>query len=416
MKIAYLVGDFPSLSETFILNQITGLIDRGCQIDIYGHKPTPTAKIHACVLNYRLLEHTYYYEALPHNYVLRLLKALLLYLKHSFTAPLLLLKSLNVQQFGRQALSLRLFYAAISCLDHKATYDVIHCHFGHNGLLGMNLRTIGALQGKIITTFHARDITQKLSELGEHAYDQLFLESQLILPISQHWQAKLYQLGCSAHKIQVHHMGIDCQKFTFIPRQYNQEGTVNIISVARLVEKKGIEYGIRSIQCLKRLGYQVHYLVIGDGDLYDDLRQLIIDLNLDEEISLLGWKSQDELLEMMNSAHIFFAPSVTSAQGDQEGIPVALMEAMAMGLPVVSTQHSGIPELVDQGISGYLAPERDVKVLAEQIAHLIDESEDWPKIGRAGRLKVETDFNIDQLNAVLYDLCKNLKHCRTHMG
>lgn len=406
MKIAYLVGDFPSLSETFILNQITGLIDRGCQIDIYAHKPTTTAKVHACVLNYSLLEHTYYYEALPRNYILRLLKAMWLYLNHSFKAPLLLLKSLNFQQFGRQALSLRLFYATISCLDHATTYDVIHCHFGHNGLLGMNLREIGALQGKMITTFHARDITQKLSELGEHAYDQLFLKSQLILPISQHWQAKLCQLGCPTHKIHVHHMGIDCQTFTFIPRQCNQESTVNIISVARLVEKKGIEYGIRSIQCLKQLGYHVHYSVIGDGDLYDELRQLIIDLNLGEEISLLGWKSQDELLEVMNSAHIFFAPSVTSFQGDQEGIPVALMEAMAMGLPVVSTQHSGIPELVDQGISGYLAPERDVTELAKQISHLIDISEDWPTIGKAGRLKVETDFNIDQLNAILYDLCQ----------
>lgn len=408
MKIAYLVGDFPSLSETFILNQITGLMDRGCQIDIYGYKPTITSKVHACVLNYSLLEHTFYYETLPRNYALRLLKAFWLFLKHSFKSPLLLLKSLNFRQFGRQALSLRLFYATLSCLDHKTTYDVIHCHFGHNGLLGMNLKRIGALQGKIITTFHARDITQKLSELGENAYDELFLESQLVLPISQHWQAKLNSLGCAPHKIQVHHMGIDCQKFTFIPRQSHPESTVKIISVARLVEKKGIEYGMRAIQCLKQLGYQVHYSVIGDGELYDELSRLIIELNLSEEISLLGWKSQDEILEVMNSAHILLAPSVTSAQGDQEGIPVALMEAMAMGLPVVSTQHSGIPELVDQGISGYLAPERNVSVLAEQVSRLIDESEDWPKIGRAGRLKVEKDFNINQLNTILYDICKTL--------
>lgn len=404
MKIAYLVGEFPSLSETFILNQITGLIEKGCQVDIYGYKPETNEKVHAGVVDYNLLSHTFNYARLPRNYGFRLLKAVWLFLRHSPTSLRLLIKSMNVRQFGRQALSLRLFYSVIPFLANKTQYDIIHCHFGHNGLLGMNLRSIGALQGPLVTTFHARDITQKLSELGEHAYDQLFLEGQLILPISQHWQKKLKKLGCDPNKIHVHHMGIDCQKFNFTPRQMGEDGIVRIISVARLVEKKGIEYGVYAIQGLKERGYNIQYSVIGDGELYDPLKQLIVDLNLRKEVSLLGWKSQDEILEIMCSAHILLAPSVTSTQGDQEGIPVALMEAMAMGLPVVSTLHSGIPELVDEGLSGYLAPERDVDTLTEKLACMIDESQQWPRMGRAGRTKVEKEFNIDILNTNLFEI------------
>ena len=408
MRIAYLVGEFPSLSETFILNQIIGLLEKNCQVDIYGYEPSRTAKLHPDVTNYNLLNHTFYYKNLPKNYFIRLITAFWLFLINFYRAPLLLLRSLDFNQFGHQALSFRLFYAVIPFIGNNKEYDVIHCHFGHNGLLGMNLRHIGALQGPLVTTFHARDITQKLSELGEDAYDALFLESQFLLPISEHWQKKLQKLGCDPSKILVHHMGIDCQKFTFIPRKYDGQGKVEIVSIARLVQKKGIEYGIRAIAHLKKQGYSVRYSVIGNGELYDELNQLISELNLTDSIYLLGWKHQDELLEILNSAHILLAPSVTSSQGDQEGIPVALMEALAMGLPVVSTQHSGIPELVDDGISGYLVPEYDAEALAEKLACLIDEPQGWAEMGEAGRHRVEKDFNIDKLNTALFDVFRSI--------
>ena len=408
MKVAFLVGNFPTLSETFVLNQLTGLIDRNCQIDIYGYKPSEIEKVHPCVQEYNLLERAFYYETIPKNYFFRLIKALWLFFSQGYKAPLLLLRSINVCQFGHQALSLRLLYAVMPFLGRDTTYDIVHCHFGHNGLLGMNLRKIGALQGKLVTTFHAQDITQKLSELGDHAYDNLFIEGELLLPISQHWQTKLLSLGGDPNKIVVHHMGIDCQKFTFIPRNYHPQERVRIVTVARLVEKKGVEYGIRAISTLKRQGYAVQYSVIGDGKLHNELNQLVIELELADCIQLLGWKQQDELLDIMNSAHILLAPSVTSCLGDQEGIPVALMEALAMGLPVVSTQHSGIPELVDDGVSGYLAPERNAEALAEKLAYLIDHAQHWEKMGRAGRDRVEKDFNIEYLNTNLLNIFSEL--------
>lgn len=408
MKIAYLVGKFPTLSETFILNQITGLAEKKCKIDIYGYMPEDFSKVHPDVNKYSLDKSTFYYEKIPKNYFLRLLKAFRLIVMNFSKAPLILCKSLNFIKFGHYALSLRLLFAAIPFLDRDTTYDIIHCHFGHNGILGMRLKGIGALQGKLIVTFHALDITRKVIEMGDDLYNELFLESDLLLPISKNWERRLIKLGCDSKKILVHHMGIDCRKFDYIPRQISKHERVNIITVARLVEKKGVEYGIRAISVLKSNGYSVKYSIIGNGELYNELYQLAIDLGLKEVVHLLGWMQQEELLDIMNSAHILLAPSITSAYGDQEGIPVAIMEALAMGLPVVSTYHSGIPELVDDGLSGYLVPERDTEALAERLAVLIDDTNSWSEMGQAGRNKVMKEFNVEILNSNLHNIFQNM--------
>jgi colanic acid/amylovoran biosynthesis glycosyltransferase len=131
---------------------------------------------------------------------------------------------------------------------------------------------------------------------------------------------------------------------------------------------------------------------------------MIDELDLGEQVKLVGPKSQEEVIALLQDAHLFVTPSVTAASGDQEGIPNVLKEAMAMGIPVVSTRHSGIPELVQDGVSGLLAPERDSEALAERLACLIDHPEKWAAMGRAGRQHVESEFDSDKLNKELVDL------------
>lgn len=278
---------------------------------------------------------------------------------------------------------------------------MIHCHFGHLGILGMQLREIGAIQGRLYTTFHAWDITEYLTEAGPQAYQELFHKGERFLPISNYWKNRLIELGCDPAKITVHRMGIDCQAFTFIPRHLQQGQPVQIVSVARLVEKKGIEYGIRAIAQLKQQQPNIQYTIIGDGDLQDPLQTLIRELQVTDIVHLLGWRQQTEIIAILNDAHILLAPSVTGQKGDQEGIPVALMEAMAMGLPVVSTQYSGIPELVENGVSGYLVPERDCDAIAHQLNELIEHPQRWQQMGQAGRSAVESHYNVHQLTEKL---------------
>lgn len=407
MKIAFLVGEFPSLSETFILNQITGLIGRGCNVDIYAIKPKKPGKIHPDVEKYNLLSYTYYYPQIPQSYLKRLWKGIGLFLANFCKDPILLLRSLNAFKYSQRATSFRLLYTVIPFLGKRPSYDIIQCHFGSEGLKGMELRDMGAIQGKLCTIFHGLDLSGHLKKYGDSLYEQLFETGDLFMPISNNWQNQLIQLGCDQQRIIVHRMGIDCQQFSFRPRQPDSDGSIRLVSIARLVEKKGIEYGIRAVAQLSQFYADIQYNIIGDGELREPLKQLIKELNAGEKIKLMGWKQKEEVIAILNNSHILLAPSITAENGDQEGIPVVLMEAMAMGLLVISTYHSGIPELVEDGVSGFLVSEKNDDELAEKINFLIQHPECWADIAKAGRLKIEAEYDIHKLNNKLVELYQN---------
>jgi len=123
---------------------------------------------------------------------------------------------------------------------------------------------------------------------------------------------------------------------------------------------------------------------------------------------MVGSKSHDEVVQVLAQSHILIAPSVTAADGDEEGIPNTLKEAMAMGLPVISTLHAGIPELVEDGVSGFLVPEHNVEALADRLMRLVDHPETWAAMGRAGRRQIEAEFDTDRLNDELLVLYKGM--------
>lgn len=409
MKIAFLLGKFPNLSETFILNQIVGLMQEGHEVHIYASFPTKGTKIHGEVAKYNLLEHTYYFPNIPRNYLVRFFKGIQILLTHFPQNPRLLLRSLNIYKYGKKVFSLRLLYSTLPFLKTKPRYDVIHCHFGTNGLKGMELREIGAIQGKLCTTFHGLDISGNLQLYGEGLYEKLFEQGDLFLPISNFFKERLIKLGCEPKKITVHRMGIDLQKFTYRHRTPPTKEQIQIVTIGRFVEKKGLEYGIRAIAQLKSIYPNIEYKILGDGNLRESLEALIQDFGLEKNVKLLGWKQSDEIVEILNQSHILLTPSVTAQNGDQEGIPVVLMEAMAMGLPVISTEHSGIPELVEEGVSGFLVPERDSDALAQKIQAIIEHPELYLKFAAEGRLKVEKFYDNYLLNTKLIEIFQQIQ-------
>jgi colanic acid/amylovoran biosynthesis glycosyltransferase len=402
MRIAFFVDQFPSLSETFILNQITGLIDRGHEVDIYCDRPGDRTKMHPEVTEYQLLARTYC-TVIPRNPLWRWLKGIGLLLSNFWRSPQTILQTLNFWQFnpsryGEPAEFLKPLYLALPVLNqlNQPPYDIIHCHYGRNGLKAALLKDLGVIQGKITVVFHGNDISRYLQIHGEDIYDYLFSCADLLMPISQHWQNKLISLGCDPSKIMVHHMGIDCHKFVPTPKPQEQTKKL-IISVARLVEKKGLADGIAAVAQLGKTANQLVYYIIGDGVLRSQLTQQIEQLGVTEQIKLLGWLEQSELRQLISQADILLAPSVTSKNGDCEGIPVSLMEAMAQSIPVVSTYHSGIAELVEDEVAGYLVPERDVQALGSKLDQLLASAELRQKMGIAGRERVIKDYNIEQL-------------------
>ena len=146
MRIAFFVDAFPALSETFILNQITGLIDRGHDVGIYASRRSDASKVHPDVVKYHLLERTHYRPSMPRNRILRVLKGTGLVLAHVLRNPVLVLRSLNVFKYGKRAASLELLYTMVPLL-RAGPYEIIHCHFGPYGARAALLREIGALTG-----------------------------------------------------------------------------------------------------------------------------------------------------------------------------------------------------------------------------------------------------------------------------
>ncbi len=384
-----------------MLNQMTGLLDRGHQVDIYASSARKESAVHPDVERYELLKHCHYRD-IPASKVMRYLKMIWLFLLYFPRHPRALIQSLNVFKYSREALSLQLFYSVISILRTGCRdYDMIYCHFGPYGNLAVYLREIGALSGKVVTTFHGYDVTSYLQERGDKVYSGLFAKGDLFLPISKRWKERLIELGCPEHKIVIHRMGIDtslipCSSGSGLPN--TPKTPVRLIAIARLVEKKGIEYGIRAVAQLIVRHYRIRFTIVGEGPLRTELQKLIEDLNMEEEIQLVGSKTQEEITQLLTESDLFIAPSVTAANGDQEGIPVVLMEAMAAGLPIISTWHSGIPELVRDGVNGYLVPEKNVLLLAHKLKELIDNRWQWGAMRAAGRQIVEEEYDIRRLN------------------
>jgi len=405
MRIAFIIGRFPVLSETFILNQITGLLDRGHEVDIYIEAPGDTTKMHPDVEKYHLLDRTYCI-GMPANRFLRVLKGLWLFCVNYNKNPVLLQQSLNIFKYGKDAASLRLLYAAISVLPSldEGPYDIIHCQFGTFGFIGISFRIVAAPKGKLVVSFRGYDITWFLWWSGDDVYNRLFKIGDLFLPNCDYFKNRIISLGCDEKKIVVMRSGIDCSRFLFTPRHFPPDGRVRIITTGRLVEKKGIEYGIRAVAKLATAYPNIEYYIIGDGPLKENLQQLIQELDVCDTVKLIGRMQQQELIEILDNSHIFIAPCVTAKNGDQDAPVNVLKEAMAMGLPVIGTQHGGIPELIEDGVSGFLVPERDVDHLVEKLAYLIEHPEVWPAMGQAGRAYVEEHYDINKLNDQLVEI------------
>ncbi|MEB3217458.1 MAG: glycosyltransferase [Nostocales cyanobacterium 94392] len=410
MKIAFIVDKFPVLSETFVINQITGLIERGHEVHIYGRQ-TDDNKLHPDVEKYKLIERTRYLPEIPKNYLWRLFNVLYLLSKKFYQAPFVLLRSLNIFKYGKRAASLRLFYSTLPFLN-APEYDIIHCQFGRQAVCkfgpytyeGIILRDIGAVKGKLLTTFRGYDISWYVYKYGEKVYDELFQKGDFFYTNCEFFRQRAIQLGCDQKKIIVHGSGIDCSRFKFKARYPDDSGLIRIATTGRLIEKKGIEYAIRAIAEVVKVYPNVEFNIIGDGELKEHFAQIIQELNIADKVHLKGWRNQKEIITILDETHIFVAPSVTASDGNQDAPVNTLKEAMAMGLPVIGTLHGGIPELIEDGISGFLVPERDASAIADKLIYLIEHPEIWQQIGSSGREKVETDYDINKLNSELVEI------------
>ena len=406
MKVGFFLLKFPLSSETFVLNQITAFIDMGFEVEIVALQKGDTQNTHAAWTKYNLAARTRWLQDEPTGKVAKM--------RHRASQTLRGIhrkntwQALNLKRYGAESRNL-ILSAICGQVATPFHTDVFIAHFGPAGVTAAKLRELGVIRGKIATIFHGIDISSR--EVLNHytpEYQQLFRRGDLMLPISELWAGRLQKMGCPREKIAVSRMGVDMTRFS--PRPVKAPATpLEIISVARLTEKKGLHVAIEACRQLKEQGVAFRYRILGIGPWERRLRTLIEQYQLEDVVEMPGFKPSHEVKAMLDDADVFLLPSVTGADGDMEGIPVALMEAMAVGIPVVSTLHSGIPELVEADKSGWLVPENDARALAQRLAAFsqLDTNELAPVIKRA-REKVEHDFNQQVINRELASLLQAL--------
>lgn len=405
MKIGYLIGEFPRLSETFIVDEIREHRRNGVDLTIVSvFRPAHDS---AARLNLGNID-------IPVLYIfsaggrLRNFERLWIALLALITQGRLWRVVLGTQ-FGSPGDRLNILGLAyrLKQIEQHGRIDLLHCHFGNLGHLAAALQSLGLITAKIVTTFHGFDISSLIRRKGRDHYRLLFRFGALFLPISEMWARRLRELGCDPARIKVHRVGIDCSLNAFLERRLDPgtNAPIKLISVGRLVEKKGHAYTLRALAQLRRErpDLSVTLDIVGEGDLMGALKRDASEFQLSDIVTFHGGLRHGRTLALLNKAAAFILPSVTSQNGDMEGIPVALMEAMARGMPVISTYHSGIPELVENGVSGFLVPERDVAALTKAIEESIESAPRWSEIGRAGRRMVEAEFNRQKLGLRLIE-------------
>ncbi len=404
MKIAFFVDSFPSISQTFIIDQICALLDSGHEVDIYAKFDSGDRKVHSKVKEYQLHEKVKY--LMPRNKLVRLIRGVFLILINFFLKPVKVIKSLNFLKYGDVALSGRLFYSVISLSGLK--YDIIQCHFGPSGVTAVFLRELGLIEGKIITAFHGYDISRFLIKNPVKVYKELFERGDFFVPACKYFAQRLEEFGVNSQKIQVHPMGVDTDNFKYIERQTGVDSKTKIITIGRLVEKKGYEYVIKAVAELKKSRTDFVYRIVGDGPLRKSLESLADELDVSDLIEFFGSVDSTKVLELLYDSDIFVLTSVTAENGDQEAMPVVIKEAAATGLPVIVSEHSGLPEAAIEGKTGFIVPEKNNGLLAERINYLMDNPQECIRMGREGRELVVQKYKSSRLNQQLINLYKQI--------
>lgn len=431
LRVAFLVGQFPVVSETFILRQITGLLDRGHEVDIYADTRGDLSKAtQPEVAEYRLLERTTFMdmppecapwelpawpwdgetwipgatEAIP-NWR-RLVEALPALRRCLERTPALTEQALSAEHSGHQARSLSALYRLDRLSARRGGYDVLHAHFGP---VGESFRFARELwRAPLVVSFHGYDFTTLPRRHGVKMYEILFAVADAITVNSEFTRARVAQLGCPPEKLRLLPVGLDLNSFPFARKMLRPGEPARLITVARLVEIKGHEYALRAVARLRERHPGVRYEIVGDGPLRPKLEQLVAELQLGDVVTLHGARDGTFVRQRMAQSHLALLASV-NVEGDAEGQGLFLQEAQACGLPVVATRHGALPEGLVPGGSGFLVPERDAEAIAERLAFLVAHPESWAELGQRGREFVERRYDIRQLTVELVELYRAVK-------
>ena len=280
---------------------------------------------------------------------------------------------------------------------------MIVANFGQNGIVAARIKEAFFPAARLAVIFHGWDVSAYVAANGWEAYRRAAPAIDIAIAVNRPWAERL-RANTPIREVVVHHLGVDLDKVRRLPPRTDAGQGFGIVFVGRMVEKKGLAYLIAAVAMLRERGHAARLDVVGDGPEEAALKAAAVRAGVADAIVFHGRQPNEAVLRLMAGADCLALPSVTAADGDQEGIPVTLMEAMATGLPVVSTVHSGIPELVSDGETGLLVPERDVPALAAALERLMNEPGLGPRHAARAQAFVAAEFNAETQNRRLFEL------------
>ena len=284
--------------------------------------------------------------------------------------------------------------------------DLVHIHFGTDAIALR--RALRRSRVPVVVTLHGYDATREPEQPGRagrlyrRRLRRLFDRATAVLAVSELIASKARALGAPDSKLQVHYIGIPVTgAVTSVDDQ-----DIDILFIGRLVEKKGVDDLIRALALIAvtpaPAAVPVSTVVVGEGPLTEELQGAATEAGVD--VSFQGKRTAEEVHALLLRAKVVVVPSKTAADGDMEGLPTVLMEAMALGVPVVATRHSGITEVVEHEVNGLLSEESDPPALAENLNRALSDPELRARLGAAGREHIREHFNMTTQTAALEDI------------
>jgi len=275
---------------------------------------------------------------------------------------------------------------AIARVLNETKAQLFHIYFGHIAVLLRPL--IRQLQKPSLVSFHGADVLVDMQKPAyRRATEEMLCLVRRVLVRSDSLRRAVIDLGCAPEKIEIQRAGIPLADFPFRERPLPDNGQWRLLQAGRLIEKKGWKTTLRAFARFRKEFAGARLTIAGEGPQLEELQSLARGLQIDGAVDFVGFVSQEELRALFYSSHIFLHPSETGRDGNQEGVPNSMLEAMAAGLPVFATRHGGIPEAVENNLSGILVNERDHRALADA---LIDCARDPARLAAMGCVASES--------------------------
>ncbi|MEZ5329325.1 MAG: glycosyltransferase [Verrucomicrobiales bacterium] len=272
--------------------------------------------------------------------------------------------------------------------------ELMHVYFGHVAV--ELLPVLRCCRLPIVVSFHGADAGVDVDGESGERFREVFKIASLVMARSAALLEDLAGLGCPEEKLRLLRTGIPLEGITAKVRSIPTEGRWNMLQACRLIEKKGLFVTLEAFDRVSAKFPRATLTFAGDGPLKSELKQTADRLGISQRVRFTGFLSQEALHAEFDRAHVFIHPSQVGADGNREGVPNALLEAMATGLPVVATRHGGIPEAVEDGVSGRLLDEGDAAGIASALEEYFVQPETLQAAGLAARIAVDQHFSQEQ--------------------